>query len=405
LKVAIGTIVKDEADSLIEWVAYHLAIGIDHFIIADNESVDSTPEILGALARLGLVTFFGFPTPMGGRPQIPAFNKILDEYCVGFDLVGFIDVDEFIVPLDGQSTIRPLLESSFRSEDVMALALNWCNFGSSRHIFREPGLVIERFLYRAHDNFLANHHYKSFLRVGAGGFTNPHHVNLNNGRYLDAAGEDLVVHHSKGPGLSERVVWGRARLNHYVVKSLQEYFVGKANRGNASTARAVNRKSYFLGHDRNDVFDDSALIFCDSLRARIDELRLSIKKINSCVSEKLFDNFDFSSCILDGVLWHFDSPNRISLKPEVGKILKLSGWVVDRNHGRDLGVAIEQQGIVRRFSRNVNRPDVVRKVLDGCSNTDLVGFVLSVEYLPGTNLSFFSGGFRTEWLSLDSLYS
>ncbi len=42
------------------------------------------------------------------------------------------------------------------------------------------------------------------------------------------------------------------RVNHYVVKSLEEFLLGKHLRGSAATARRVKHKAYFKAHDRND---------------------------------------------------------------------------------------------------------------------------------------------------------
>ncbi len=47
--VVIVCIVKDEADYLEEWLAYHVALGVDHFVIYDNGSTDGSARAAGAL--------------------------------------------------------------------------------------------------------------------------------------------------------------------------------------------------------------------------------------------------------------------------------------------------------------------------------------------------------------------
>jgi hypothetical protein len=49
--------VRDEADILEQNLRFHLAQGVDFFVVTDNRSVDATPEILRRYERLGLLTF------------------------------------------------------------------------------------------------------------------------------------------------------------------------------------------------------------------------------------------------------------------------------------------------------------------------------------------------------------
>ena len=49
----ICAIVKDEGRYIREWLAYHNAIGFEHFYIYDNESTDDTRQALEAAAERG----------------------------------------------------------------------------------------------------------------------------------------------------------------------------------------------------------------------------------------------------------------------------------------------------------------------------------------------------------------
>ncbi len=40
------TMVKDEADALVEWIEYHLLLGVDHFYIYDNNRLARQAEAL-----------------------------------------------------------------------------------------------------------------------------------------------------------------------------------------------------------------------------------------------------------------------------------------------------------------------------------------------------------------------
>ncbi len=253
MKLVVAAIIKNEKNALLEWIAYHRVVGVSGFIIADNGSNDGSRAFLDGLERLGIATVLDFPNVEGQKPQLPAYERILRTCKVDIDLLAFIDADEFLVSLDPEQSITTFLSKSFSDPSVSAIALNWSNFGSNGELFAEEGLVTERFTQRAIQQFPANKNFKSIVRPNcANYFNNPHHADLRYGRYIDALGNDLVSHPKHGNGVSEEVVWNGVRVNHYVVKSLEEFLLGKHLRGSAATANRVKHKAYFKAHDRND---------------------------------------------------------------------------------------------------------------------------------------------------------
>ena len=270
MKLAIAAIVKNELDSLSEWMAFHLAVGASHFLIADNESNDGTYELLEALAQKGLVTLISIPTH-GTPPQLLAYQQLLEHCPKEIDLVAFIDADEYLFPV-AEADVKPgenaqdraqhqpllhWLDKQFASPEVGALALNWACFGSNGAKFRDEGLVIERFTKRAKQAFGPNHHFKSVVRPGCvERFDNPHYARLKQGHYVNALGQPVVPRLDKQRkprmGLSEQIVWEGARINHYLVKSVEEFVLGKAKRGSAATPNYTKQRDYFMRHDRND---------------------------------------------------------------------------------------------------------------------------------------------------------
>lgn len=280
LRLGIAAIVKDEADALLEWIAFHRVVGVSHFLMADNDSQDGTSELLAALQTQGIVTHIPFPTVDERKPQMPAYARVLRSYSAAADLLAFIDADEFILPMEGADSLLPLLETLFLPKDVGAVALNWANFGSSGELFAKPGLVIERFTKRAGQNFGPNHHYKTVVRPQwTEFFENPHHARLRKGRYVDALGNDLTRHPKHGHGLSAEVVWSGARVNHYVVKSLEEFLCGKSTKGSASLAGRVKHQSYFERHDRNEEICELAQRFGPRVKEEIVRLEELIKPV------------------------------------------------------------------------------------------------------------------------------
>ncbi|CAM4334801.1 Glycosyl transferase family 2 [Bordetella tumbae] len=253
LELSVAAIVKNEADSLLEWIAYHRVIGVDKFFIADNDSNDGTSEMLQALAKHGVLQCIRFPTPESGNAQMPAYAMLLTHVRGRCDVVAFIDADEYLLPMDGSTSLIPFIDKLFASPDVSAVGLNWANFGSGGALFAEDGLVIERFTKRAPQSFGVHYHIKTLLRPErAIKFANPHFVQLSGGRYIDATGEDIIPHFKHGKGLSSKIIWDEARVNHYATKSLEEFLVGKSRRGSATKKSRVKHKKYFLSHDRNE---------------------------------------------------------------------------------------------------------------------------------------------------------
>lgn len=276
MRIYIAAIIKDEYSSLLEWIAYHRVLGVDGFIIADNGSRDGSRELLFSLARLGIVTMFEQPTLVNQKPQLPAYEHILRSCPRDIDLLAFIDADEFLLPLESDTNLSDFFSEKFQDESVSAIALNWANFGSSGELFAEEGLVIERFTYRAPQSFNVHHNFKSVVKPErVNRFHNPHYADLRYGRYIDALGRDLILHPRHGNGVSAEVTWSGVRVNHYAVKSLEEFLLGKHLRGSAATANRVKHKDYFKAHDRNDEECLLAAAFSEQVKAEME--RLSVK--------------------------------------------------------------------------------------------------------------------------------
>lgn len=285
---AIAAILKDERDTLLEWLAFHRLMGASHFFLADNGSTDGTRECLASLARQGWLTLIDVHSEPGAKPQLPAYQRLLAAGAQRFDAVAFIDVDEFLLPegAPGERGLLPWLEARFADPDAGAVAVNWACFGSGGARFREPGLVIERFTRRAEQGFGPNRHFKSIVRPSrVVRFSNPHLAVLSRGRYVDTAGEPLVMRTDaegkRRPGLSEAVCWQGARVNHYLVKSVEEFVLGKARRGSAATPGLSKGRDYFMRHDRNEACCPLAAAWAPLVQAEIGHLEAGLQAAQS----------------------------------------------------------------------------------------------------------------------------
>ncbi len=149
------------------------------------------------------------------------------------------------------SGLRAWLGTLFHDPDVGALALNSACFGSSGERFRGDGLVIERFTQRASRTFRFNRCYKSVVRPSrVSHFENQRHAVLTSGHYIDSKG-NLLQQVEGRPGVSRQVCWQGARINHYAVKSVEEFVLAEMLKRHHATLGAGRGDAYFSRFDLN----------------------------------------------------------------------------------------------------------------------------------------------------------
>jgi hypothetical protein len=248
---------RNEEHIIEEWVAHHLALGIERIHVFDNMSSDRTHEILNRIhAWNSMVTVETWKPTSDVQRQ--AYNKGLEIMAAeGVEWCAFIDADEFISSgtLVWSESLSDMLS---RHQAHCAIALNWAVFGSSSHITRPKGLIQERFLYRAEENFPANRHIKSIVRPKyTMGAHHAHGFSLDY-PYYTVSGEEVswrlpFAYTAYAPDLSG---W---RLNHYFCQ-WRERWDAKVERSKVRGAESVTRnETHWIEHDRNEVFDPSAL--------------------------------------------------------------------------------------------------------------------------------------------------
>ena len=257
-RLAVAAIFKNEGPYIHEWIAHHRALGVARFFIADNGSTDETTATLAALAAAGIVDHLPFPTPAGRPPQQAAYERIVRRYGGEAEWIAFLDGDEFLVPAPPHRALAAVIAALDPPPDVGAIAVNWAVYGSSGH--REGGRapVVERFTRRAARSQPVNGYYKSIVRPGAvrGNVPNPHHFPLKDGfRTVHADGSAVTNLPGRPAGLSGRIVWEPLRINHYIVKSWDEFYHRKLARGRAAKAHARRDATFFDAVDHNAVVD------------------------------------------------------------------------------------------------------------------------------------------------------
>jgi hypothetical protein len=124
---------KDEGPFLLEWIAYHRAIGFHHFLIFTHDCSDGTHEMLQNLEQRGFVTHVNNDDWSGKSPQAAALESVMSNPTVfESDWVVHIDVDEYVNIRTGNGTFDCL---------VKALPENATNVAMTRRIFGSAGVV------------------------------------------------------------------------------------------------------------------------------------------------------------------------------------------------------------------------------------------------------------------------
>lgn len=280
---------KNEAPYLLEWIAHHRILGIKHFFIADNDSEDGTTEILGALEQNGYVKRLPFSTPPGQKPQIPAYRHLLRAFSSEVQWMAFIDADEYIWPEQEGGSIQTFLQGI--PSHVGAVALNWATYGSSGHARYFDLPTPERFTWHANVSNLISHNIKTIARTACiADFSCPHNALLV--APFQHAHTDLSPQVPLAPNgrpenltycLSDSVHWEHFRVNHYIIRSWEEFTEKKSRRGRAFTSYPLDAV-FFSGHDFREEQTLPSPEYLTRLREEICIIKNSI--CSQIISEK-----------------------------------------------------------------------------------------------------------------------
>lgn len=216
--IAICAIFKNEARYLLEWIGFHHMIGVDHFVLYDNASTDGGAALVRASPFARHVTLIDWPMPAG---QLPAYDDFIARHARRFTWAAFIDLDEYIHPLEAE-TIRPLLRRYDRFSGVL---LHWLVFGPSGHETRPEGLTIANYLFRTP----SNPHVKSLVRTrDLLGTRDTPHILSSAGPLCNPRGVPVPAEARQDPPCHDVMV-----VNHYMTRSAEDW-QAKLGRGLAT---------------------------------------------------------------------------------------------------------------------------------------------------------------------------
>ena len=257
-ELAVLAVMKDEGAYLKEWLDFHILAGVEKFYLYDNESTDNTTEILKPYLERGIVEYKYWP---GRAQQNPVYWDGLNRHKNDARWIAVIDLDEFVVPVQNK-TITEFLHTLPRG--ARELVMTWVMYGSSGHVHKPDGLVIENF--RCHADRTRPAGCKSIVNPRfITRWANPH-INEVAGFIVDENGKKLGrIDQTNNPP-----TYNKIRCNHYVTKSFDEY-MSRGTRMAVSGCIAPHRTpERFRLNDMNDICDP----IMDEWAARVKAFKL-----------------------------------------------------------------------------------------------------------------------------------
>lgn len=283
-KIAITSCMRNEGIFVLEWIAYHQALGFDEVVIVTNDCTDGSDSLLDLLASHGVLTHIRQSLTPGDSPQDKGMDLALaylrrnnTTWCL------HIDSDEFLLIEAGDGTLPNLMQNV---RDADCVPLIWRNFGDSGQSQWTAGdNVIERFTRTEPGPTPGTSKSKCLFRVASFDAATDH-----NPRCPTVA--DPKVVNADGTALSNKTLQQKkssrfrphdlacaartARINHYAVKS-QDLYLMKNDRGDGQGKQGDSK--YHLGSrwhqmaNRNDVEDRAIQRHLPATQTRLQALR------------------------------------------------------------------------------------------------------------------------------------
>ncbi|MBR1600194.1 MAG: glycosyltransferase family 92 protein, partial [Alphaproteobacteria bacterium] len=179
----------------------------------------------------GIVIYRYYP---GKAMQMPCYNEFLQEYGDKNEWVAFVDIDEFIIPMEN-ATIPEFLADY---KEYPGVGINWVSYDSNGHKKKPEGGVLENYT-RVHydENLVPFHLIKSIsqpCRISK--IINPHFCLYKNNELAVNENKEPIGGELKARAYISPFSVNKIRINHYYCKSKEEA-EAKVMRGTSDDGR------------------------------------------------------------------------------------------------------------------------------------------------------------------------
>jgi hypothetical protein len=135
MKIALTLLVRDEFDVIQTMIDYHIKRGIDHFVITDNGSKDSTIEILNDFARSDQIMLLHEPPSDFSQHRWVTRMAHIAQDMFQADWIFHADADELFVPMGSRTIKEILLEVE---EEIQVLKIDRHDFVAFNRKYYAP---------------------------------------------------------------------------------------------------------------------------------------------------------------------------------------------------------------------------------------------------------------------------
>ena len=267
-RTLIATCMKDEGPFILEWLAWHKAIGVTDFVVFTNDCTDGSDLLLDRLDEMGELRHLPNPASASGssyfQPAALSYVRLMREFREA-DFFLSIDVDEFLNIRAGDGRLTDLL-SAAGPFDVMSVSEN--NHGSNQQERFEPGWVTEQFPKHSPETpgrWKAHRGVKSIVRLSdriakVRNHRPDIHPETVDVIWLDGSGRvrEELLQDSEMNGFDCRRSYDLAVLDHFPLRSLESYLM-KMFRGDVVVeGKRVSRRYWRTrNQNQNDSVDMS----------------------------------------------------------------------------------------------------------------------------------------------------
>jgi hypothetical protein len=281
-RAAIVTTMKNEGPFILEWLAYHRAIGFDDILVYTNDCTDGTDTLLQLLERKGFVQHRDNRfREMDMPPQHAALQSAEHEPLIkSATWITCIDVDEYINIKTGDGTLDALFAAV---PDANMIAMTWRLFGNGdvRDYMDRP--ITEQFL-RCAPEFARKPHqawgFKTlFQNIGLFkklGVHRPKGLNpqlWEEINWVNGSGKPLPreMYRNGWRSTIETYGYDLVQLNHYAVRSAESFLV-KRDRGRVNHVDRDQGLAYWFRMNNNFEEELSIQPRLAMMRAELDRL-------------------------------------------------------------------------------------------------------------------------------------
>lgn len=281
-RVCIVTTMKNEGPFILEWIAYHRAIGVDDFLVYTNDCTDCTDTLLHCLQEKGIVQHRENPFEGTGlKPQHAALQAAEEEPIIqDAKWVVCMDVDEYINIKTGDGTLDALFAAV---PDANMIAMTWRLFGNGDVHGFEDRPIIEQFTRCAPELARKPHQawgFKTlFQNIGLFkklGVHRPKGLNpqlWEQINWVNGSGKLLPRDIYRNAWRSTTATYGYdlVQLNHYAVRSAESFLV-KRDRGRVNHVDRDQGLAYWFRMNNNFAEETSITRMLPTLRAEMARL-------------------------------------------------------------------------------------------------------------------------------------